>query len=64
MKQKIRVTFNGKTIEGEKTIRNLDHFEIQLKTRAHTFKTKKGKGSYTRKSKHKNLDFWFFFNFL
>lgn len=32
---------------------NKMHFEIQKNTRAHVFKAKKGKGSYTRKQKHK-----------
>lgn len=54
MKRKIKVIdVNGKETVGEVTVRNLDHFEVQKNTRAHVFKTKKGKGSYTRKTKHK-----------
>ena len=55
MKQKIKVIdkVSGKTIEEETEIRNLDHFNIQLRNRAHIFRAKKGKGSYTRKRKHK-----------
>ena len=34
-------------------LRNELHFNTQLNTRAHIFKPKKGKGSYTRKSKYK-----------
>lgn len=51
MKRKIRVTLNGKTIENEVEVRNLDHFNTQLKTRAHVFTPKKGKGSFKR-NKH------------
>lgn len=32
---------------------NKMHFEIQKKTRAHIFKSRKGKGSYTRKNQSK-----------
>lgn len=48
MKQKVKVSLNGKTVQGEIEIRNLDHFEVQKHTRAHIFKTKKGKGSFKR----------------
>lgn len=56
MKQKIKIIDNvtGKTIESEKEIRNLDHFDVQLRTRAHIFRDKK---KYNRKKKHKNADF-------
>lgn len=55
MKRKIKVIDNvsGKVLEEETEIRNLDHFEVQRKTRANIFKNKK---LYTRKRKHKNRD--------
>lgn len=63
MKKKIRIVDNitrkgrstpgGIVIETEVETRNLDHFNVQLRTRSQTFKPKKGKGSYTRKQKHK-----------
>lgn len=55
MKQKIKIVdkVSGKTIEKEVEHRNLDHFEIQKRNRAHIFRSKKGKGSYSRKIKHK-----------
>ena len=34
-------------------LRNYLHFEVQKNTKAQVFKSKKGKGSYTRKIKHK-----------
>lgn len=34
-------------------LRDLNHFETQLHNKSITFKPKKGKGSYTRKEKHK-----------
>lgn len=56
MKRKIKIIDNisGKTLEEESEIRNLDHFSVQLRERAHVFKSKKGRGSYTRKIKHKS----------
>lgn len=53
MKRKIKVIDNitGKVIEGEQELRNLGHFEVQLKYRAHIYKNKKGKGSYKRNKK-------------
>ena len=53
MKRKIKIIdkVSGKTIEKETEIRNLDHFEIQKKTRAHIFRDRT---KYTRKRKHKN----------
>jgi stalled ribosome alternative rescue factor ArfA len=58
MKQKIKVVdkVSGKTIEKETEIRNLDHFEVQRKTRAHIFKPKKGKGSFKRRAKHQKKE--------
>lgn len=35
-------------------LRNELHFVTQLTSRAHVFKSKKGKRSYTRKIKHKD----------
>ena len=57
MKRKIRLTdkTTGKIIEGEIEVRNLDHFQAQLRNKAKVFKSKKGKGSYTRKAKHKTF---------
>lgn len=56
MKRKTTAT-DAKT--GEKTskvaeIRNLDHFEVQLRIRAHAFRDKK---KYTCKIKRKSKDF-------
>lgn len=31
---------------------NKMHFDVQRTTRSHTFKTKKGKGSYSRKNQN------------
>lgn len=52
MKQKIKVVdkVSGKTLEKEVEIRNQDHFEVQLRTKAHVFRNRK---KYTRKKKHK-----------
>ena len=51
MKRKIKVIDNvsGKVLEEETEIRNLDHFEVQRKTRAHIFRDRT---KYTRKRKH------------
>ena len=56
MKQKIRIIdkITGKIIENEIEVRNLDHFETQLKTRANIFRNRK---LYTRKVKHKKVEF-------
>jgi len=45
MKRKIKVIdkATGKVIEGEQVIRNLDHFAVQLSTRAQVFDNKKKK---------------------
>lgn len=53
MKRKIKVTdkITGKVIEHETEVRNLDHFNVQLHTRAQVFTPKKGKGSYKRNKK-------------
>lgn len=53
MKRKIKLTdkTTGKIIEGETTLRNTLHFEIQKNNRAHVFKNRK---AYTRKTKYKN----------
>ena len=56
MKQKIRIIdkITGKILENEIKLRNLDHFETQLKTRANIFRNRK---LYTRKVKHKKVEF-------
>lgn len=41
---------NGKTTQGEMSIRNTLHFDIQRNTHSFVFKNKK---AYTRKEKHK-----------
>ena len=55
MKQKIKVVdkVSGKTLEKEVEIRNQDHFEVQLRTRARIFRNRK---AYNRKKKHKHAD--------
>ena len=55
MKQKIRIIDKtiGKIFENEIKVRNLDHFETQLKTRANIFRNRK---LYTRKVKHKKVE--------
>ena len=52
MKQKIKIIdkITGKNLEKEIEVRNLDHFETQLRTRAHIFRNRK---LYNRKVKHK-----------
>jgi len=52
MKRKIKVVdkVSGKVEEHEFEVRNLDHFEVQRRTRANIFKNKK---AYTRKIKHR-----------
>ena len=56
MKQKIKIIdkITGKTLESEIEVRNRDHFETQLKTRANIFRNRK---VYTRKVKHKKVEF-------
>ena len=56
MKQKIRIIdkTTGKIFENEINVRNLDHFAVQLKTRANIFRNRK---LYTRKVKHKKVEF-------
>lgn len=55
MKQKIVIHDNlcktPKTIVKEVEVRDIEHFEAQLKYRSHTFKPKKGKGSFKRTKK-------------
>lgn len=53
MKQKIKIIdkVSGKIVEKEVELRNLDHFNVQLRNRAHIYRNKK---VYTRKRKHKN----------
>ena len=55
MKQKIRIIdkITGKILENEIEVRNLDHFETQLKTRTNIFRNRK---LYTRKVKHKKVE--------
>ena len=55
MKQKIRIIdkTTGKIFENEINVRNLDHFAVQLKTRANIFRNRK---LYNRKVKHKKVE--------
>jgi hypothetical protein len=55
MKQKIKIIdkVSGKVLEKEVELPNKDHFNVQLKTKAHVFKNRK---KYTRKLKHKKKD--------
>ena len=55
MKQKIRIIDkkSGKTLEKEINVRNQDHFETQLKTKANIFRNRK---LYNRKVKHKKVE--------
>ena len=55
MKQKIRIIdkTTGKIFENEINVRNLDHFAVQLKTRANIFRNRK---LYNRKVKHKRVE--------
>jgi hypothetical protein len=55
MKQKIKIIdkVTGKTLEKEVEIRNQDHFNVQLKTRAHIFRNRK---KYNRKIKHRQKE--------
>lgn len=55
MKKKIRIIdkITGKNLEKEIEVRNLDHFAVQLKTRAHVFRNRK---LYNRKVKHKKVE--------
>ena len=52
MKKKIRIIdkITGKNLEKEIEVRNLEHFETQLRTRANIFRNRK---LYNRKVKHK-----------
>ena len=55
MKQKIRIIdkTTGKIFENEINVRNLDHFAVQLKTKANIFRNRK---LYNRKVKHKKVE--------
>lgn len=55
MKQvvKVRDSMTGEVTVGESVIRNYMHLEVQLANRMHTFRPKKGKGSYERHPKHR-----------
>ena len=55
MKKKIRIIdkITGKTFEKEVNVRNQDHFETQLKTKANIFRNRK---LYNRKVKHKKVE--------
>ena len=55
MKKKIRIIdkITGKTLEKEINVRNQDHFETQLKTKANIFRDRK---LYNRKVKHKKVE--------
>ena len=52
MKKKIKIIdkITGKNLEKEIEVRNRDHFETQLRTRANIFRNRK---LYNRKVKHK-----------
>ena len=52
MKKKIRIIdkITGKNLEKDIEVRNRDHFETQLRTRANIFRNRK---LYNRKVKHK-----------
>ena len=56
MKQKIRIIdkTTGKILENEIELRNWDHFETQLRTRANIYRNRK---LYSRKVKHKKVEF-------
>lgn len=57
MKRKIRFKWiDGKVIEEEVTLRDEEHFRIQLKHKPKIFRNKKGKGSYDRHKLKKDLD--------
>ena len=55
MKKKIKIIdkITGKNLEKEIEVRNLDHLETQLKTRANIFRDRK---LYNRKVKHKKVE--------
>ena len=55
MKKKIRIIdkITGKNLEKEVNVRNRDHFETQLKTKANIFRNCK---LYNRKVKHKKVE--------
>ena len=53
MKRKIKVIdkVSNKVEEHEVEVRNLDHFNVQLRNKSHVFRDKT---KYNRKQKHKN----------
>ena len=51
MKQQIRIKQGDKIISGETKIIDTDHLKACIKYPSLIYKPKKGKGSYTRKSK-------------
>ena len=55
MKKKIKIIdkITGKNLEKEIEVRNLTHFETQLRTRANIFRNRK---LYNRKVKHKKVE--------
>ena len=55
MKQKIRIIdkITGKNLEKEIEVRNIEHFETQLRTRANILSNRK---LYNRKVKHKKVE--------
>jgi stalled ribosome alternative rescue factor ArfA len=52
MKKKMRIVIKPEDVH----TRNELHFEVQRNTRMHIQKPKKGKGSFSRKRKHKKDD--------
>jgi len=47
--------FDGKTETKEVEVRDLNHLDAQITFKAHVFRPKKGKGSFTRKIKYKEI---------
>ncbi len=58
MKQRIHIhdEITGKDIVGTIEIPAKDHLEAQKRHKAIIFRPKRGKGSFTRKRKHKNKE--------
>ena len=58
MKRKIvfHDNINKKTTTTEVEIPDKSHLDAQIRFKAQVFKPKKGKGSFKRKSKYKNLE--------
>lgn len=59
MRQRITITTpDGKKTTGDFALRDPEHLRLVQKFKSTITKTKKGKGSYTRKEKHKlNLEY-------